>query len=152
MSWQDIVNAGYESIGGFMILLHCLALYRDKEVKGVSVFATVVFTTWGYWNLYYYPHLNQWASFAGGIVIVTANTLWIAMMFYYIRKAKREKARALEERKRIASAPRDEAPGYEAGPRPGETFGEYIGRIDKAGACDFCGAIPPAPHKGCILR
>jgi uncharacterized membrane protein YfcA len=89
MSWQDLVNAGYESIGGLMIFLHCLALYRDKEVKGVSVFATVIFTSWGYWNLYYYPHLNQWASFFGGVVIVLANTLWVGMMWYYLRAAKR---------------------------------------------------------------
>lgn len=76
-------------LGGLAIFHHCWTLYRDKQVKGVSVFATVFFTTWGYWNLYYYPHLNQWVSFAGGVMIVTANTLWIAMMAYYLRKAKR---------------------------------------------------------------
>jgi hypothetical protein len=36
------------------------------------------------WNLYYYPHLDQWWSFAGGLVIVAANVLWIGLMVYYL--------------------------------------------------------------------
>src|SRR6185436_15953847 len=24
----------------------------------------------GFWNLFYYPHLDQWLSFAGGVLIV----------------------------------------------------------------------------------
>ena len=84
MSWQDLANGAFEIVGGFMVLDHCRALYRDKELKGVSVLATSVFTTWGFWNLYYYPHMDQWASFAGGLVIVTGNTLWLWLMFYYM--------------------------------------------------------------------
>ena len=59
-------------------------------VRGVSWMATTFFTSWGYWNLYYYPHLDQWWSFAGGVLIVVANTLWIGMMIYYIRQESRE--------------------------------------------------------------
>lgn len=94
MTWQDFVNGGYEMLGGLAILHHCYVLYRDKQVKGVSFFSIVFFTTWGYWNLYYYPHLNQWVSFAGGVMIVASNTLWISMMWYYLRKQRAEEARA----------------------------------------------------------
>ena len=55
---QDFVNATFELGGGFLLLWNCLRLYRDKEVKGVSVGVTAFFTLWGYWNLYYYPHLK----------------------------------------------------------------------------------------------
>lgn len=81
------MNGLYECLAGFFVLLNCLQLYRDKAVKGVSIVATLFFTTWGYWNLYYYPHLDQWVSFFGGLSIVTVNTLWVGMMVYYLNRA-----------------------------------------------------------------
>ena len=89
MTWPDMVNGLYELCGGFFVLLHCIKLCRDKQVQGVSVVATIFFATWGGWNLYYYPHRGQWASFAGGCNIVTMNILWIGLMWYYIKREKR---------------------------------------------------------------
>jgi hypothetical protein len=86
---QDLINATFEMCSGFLLLLNCRCLYKDKEVKGISIGAMGFFTLWGYWNLYYYPHLNQWASFAGGILIVIANTLWFILALLY-RKNKNE--------------------------------------------------------------
>jgi len=78
-------------MGGFFVMLHCYRLYRDKKVKGVSSIATAYIVVWGFWNMYYYPYLQQWRSFFGGLLIVAMNTLWIFMMVYYIRKEKRNK-------------------------------------------------------------
>lgn len=86
MTWQDLINATFEFGGGLAIFDHCRTLYRDKQVRGASWIATAFMTLWGWWNLYYYPHLEQWISFFGGITIVTANTLWISLMVYYIRR------------------------------------------------------------------
>lgn len=80
----DLVNGLFETFGGAAILGHCWRLWKDKQVRGVSWLATVFFASWGYWNLFYYPHLGQWLSFCGGLLIVLANTLWIGMMIYYI--------------------------------------------------------------------
>lgn len=88
MSWQDAVNGAFESLAGFAVLLHCLRLYKDKMVKGVSILATTFFFTWGVWNMYYYPHLDQWMSFFGGLFIVTANCAWIVMLIYYSNLAR----------------------------------------------------------------
>jgi uncharacterized membrane protein len=88
MNIPDCINAVFEALAGFMVLMHCWQLYKDKAVKGVSVWATVFFNVWGFWNLFYYPHLDQWLSFFGGLSITSANTLWICMMIYYIRKSK----------------------------------------------------------------
>jgi hypothetical protein len=85
MSWQDLVNGAYEFGAGFAVLLHCVQLFKDKEVKGASALATSFFFSWGIWNLYYYPHLDQWASFYGGLSIVAANCAWLLMMLYYKR-------------------------------------------------------------------
>ena len=87
MSFPDLMNGGFELCGGLFILNHCRVLYADKVLKGVSIISTVFFAAWGLWNLYYYPHLDQWASFYGGIVISLANALWIGLMLHYRSKA-----------------------------------------------------------------
>ena len=73
----DIINALFELSAGFLILNNCRILYNDKTVRGVSIFTIFVFTIWGCFHLLYYPSLNQWLSFAGGILVVAANTLWV---------------------------------------------------------------------------
>ncbi len=86
MSWQDAVNGSFEMLAGIAVLHHCLTLYHDKMVRGASLYATTFFTSWGFWNLYYYPSLDQWASFVGGLFIVSANALWLGMMWHYRRR------------------------------------------------------------------
>lgn len=83
----DLINGLFEFVGGLLILNHCRAVLRDKAVAGVSIVSTIVFTLWGVWNLYYYPALNQWWSFCGGLLIVAANALWVALMFRYRARA-----------------------------------------------------------------
>lgn len=86
MTWQDNLNGLYGFFGGFFILLHCISLWKDKSVKGVSVKSFMFFASWGIWNLYYYPHLNQWMSFLGGCHTVLWNVVWIGFAVYYMRK------------------------------------------------------------------
>lgn len=84
----DLINGAFEAVGSVMLWRNVAQLHKDKEVKGVHWNATAFFTTWGYWNLYYYPSLEQWWSFAGGLSIVLANSVWLGQMIYYIRKQK----------------------------------------------------------------
>lgn len=86
MQLSDAVNGAFEGIGGIMNCINIWQLYKHKEVKGVHWAPTTLFTLWGYWNLFYYPHLGQWLSFFGGLGIVTSNTVWISMALYYARK------------------------------------------------------------------
>jgi hypothetical protein len=82
----DLVNGGFELLGGLAVAQSCLRLARDKQVRGVSVLHMGFFTAWGFWNLAYYPSLGQWLSFAGGVGVVATNSLYVAMLVYY-RKA-----------------------------------------------------------------
>ncbi len=82
-NWPDAVNGMLEMAGGLFILLSIKRLHKDKVVKGVSWMHVAFFSTWGYWNLFYYPHLDQWWSFWGGIGIVTTNTFWLLQMAWY---------------------------------------------------------------------
>lgn len=83
MSLPDIINGLFEASGGIFVLNHCRVLYADKKVNGISVLSTIFFLSWGLWNLYYYPHLDQWMSFFGGIMIASANFIWVSMLIYY---------------------------------------------------------------------
>ncbi len=85
MAWPDLVNGLFEALAGVAVLNNCRTLYQDKIYKGVSLLSVVFFTSWGFWNLYYYPHLQQILSFMGGLLIVGANSLWVGLMFYYRR-------------------------------------------------------------------
>ena len=89
--WQDKINGLFELLGGIFVMMHCLRLYKDKKVRGVSFTATAYFALWGFWNLHYYPRLDQWMSFTGGLLIVAMNTLWILMMVYYRRREEHDK-------------------------------------------------------------
>jgi len=79
----DLINASFEMLAGVSVLNHCRCVLRDKMVHGVSIISTVFFSLWGFWNMYYYPSLDQWWSFYGGLFIVTANCLWVLLMLKY---------------------------------------------------------------------
>lgn len=83
---MDVINGLFEFLGAPFILLSVIKLYKQKQVKGVSWVHAVFFTIWGWWNLFYYPSLGQWISFAGGIAIVVTNSLWLVQMLYYSRR------------------------------------------------------------------
>jgi uncharacterized membrane protein YfcA len=83
--WPDYVNGTFELCGGVFIALSVRQLLKDKMVRGVSWLAILFFTAWGYWNLFFYPHLDQWLSFAGGVGLALANTVYLALLVHYWR-------------------------------------------------------------------
>ncbi len=89
MSIPDLINGNFEFIAGILLWLNVRKIYRDKKIRGIHVFPTMFFALWGYWNLFYYPHLQQWISFIGGIMVVVPNTVWVILAIYYIQKEKK---------------------------------------------------------------
>jgi hypothetical protein len=65
----DMINAAFETLGAPFIALSIIKLHREKQVRGISWVHTSFFAVWGFWNLFYYPHLGQWWSFGGGLVL-----------------------------------------------------------------------------------
>ena len=86
MTWQDAINGSFELLGAPFILVSVIKLYREKIVRGVSWTTVLFFTSWGLWNLYYYPHLGQWLSFAGGLAVFFANVAWVVLLVVYHRR------------------------------------------------------------------
>lgn len=87
MNSPDLITGLFELVAGIAIWLNVKEVYEAKEVRGVNWFSMAFFTLWGYWNLWYFPHLNQWFAFAGGIAPVTGNTVWCYLAWKYNRKS-----------------------------------------------------------------
>ncbi len=83
---NDLINGLFELSGALLLSLNVRRLLKDKQLKGVSWLPTLFFTSWGIWNLHYYPSLDQWFSFLGGCAIVSVNTIWLFLLFYYRQK------------------------------------------------------------------
>jgi len=86
----DNVNGLFEMAGGLFVFMSVLKLHRDKKVRGVSMIAIVFFTVWGFWNLFYYPSLDQFWSAVGASSVALMNIVWLCQMVYYTRKERRD--------------------------------------------------------------
>ena len=83
----DVANAGFEFFGGVFMAANVLKLHADKRVRGVYWPATLFFTSWGWWNIYYYAALAQWWSWGAGLFLSAVSTFYLAQMIYYVRRA-----------------------------------------------------------------
>lgn len=83
----DLVNGSFELLGALSIANNIRQLIKDKLVKGVSLWSTCFFTSWGLWNLYYYPHLDQMYSFGGGVALCITNVIWLVLARKYWKMA-----------------------------------------------------------------
>jgi hypothetical protein len=83
MNTFDFINGSFEAVAALFTLHHCRVLLRDRAVAGVSIASMAFFTLWGVWNLWFYPHLGQTWSFAGGVLLVAANAVYVALLFRF---------------------------------------------------------------------
>jgi hypothetical protein len=85
--YQDYINGLFELVGAYFTWMNAFILYKDKAIKGVYWPTTAFFSAWGLWNLHYYPSLDQWASFVGGVILVSGNIMWVILILLYKRKS-----------------------------------------------------------------
>ena len=79
----DQINGAFEFIGGCFALLNVLRLLKDRQLCGVHWSPTLFFALWGMWNLYFYPSVNCWWSFTGGLLLVAVNATWVMLALYF---------------------------------------------------------------------
>lgn len=79
----DLINACFEFFAVFALANHCRVLYRQKQVRGVSIMSVVFFSAWGFWNLYYYPSLGQMFSFYAGVLLCLIHAIYIYLLIKY---------------------------------------------------------------------
>ncbi len=80
---EDKINAIFECMGSIFVFFSIKKLYLEKKVKGVDYKTVAFFTCWGFWNIYYYPCISQWASFLAGLFVTMANLIWVIQIIYY---------------------------------------------------------------------
>lgn len=85
----DVINAAFECGGGILMGLNIRRILKDRIVRGVAWPVIAFFAVWGGWNLFYYPHLGQWASFAAGVALVVTNTIYAGLLVHYTIKEHR---------------------------------------------------------------
>ena len=83
MDLPDLINGLFELFGAFVLLANVKMIRIDKTVRGMDWRTTAFFTSWGFWNIFYYSNLDQWASFAGGLAIAAVNLTWLGHIAYY---------------------------------------------------------------------
>ena len=132
----DVVNGLFELVGSILIWMNVSRVVKDRGYAGVFPPAVAFFAAWGLWNLYYYPALGQWWSFAGGCSIVLANSAWVALLLSYGRKKTFRKKTPSEWRATGDKSLCDHPSRYEY--EPAETVGDGS---DYRSKCLHCGAI-----------
>ncbi len=85
LDFADLVNGSFEMLGALFIAFSVLKAHQDKRIAGVSYVHAGFFSVWGFWNLFYYPHLDQWWSFWGGLAIMSTNAFWLGQLIYYTK-------------------------------------------------------------------
>ena len=83
MTVPDLINGLFEAGGGILCWLNVIQLFKDKEVKGITLSAATFFGFFSAWNMYYYPHLDQYLSLMGATFLLIGNWMWIFLAMYY---------------------------------------------------------------------
>ena len=83
MQINDLINGLFEFGGAIVSWINVFKLFKDKEIKGVYWPMWIFFSSWGIWNLFYYPSLKQYISFFAGIFLVSGNIVWVFLAFKY---------------------------------------------------------------------
>lgn len=78
-NWPDLINGGFELVGAGFTWRNFIELRRDRRLAGIYWPTTAFMAAWGVWNLIFYPALQQWASFVGGVALVTGNLAWVTL-------------------------------------------------------------------------
>jgi hypothetical protein len=85
---SDFINALWELAGASVLIHSIYTVLKDKDVKGIGWQQVAFFTTWGLWNVYFYPDNGLYCSFYAGMLLALCNLIYFILLVYYKRKAK----------------------------------------------------------------
>lgn len=88
LSDPDVINALFEGAGTLFMVLTIRRLLQDKMVRGFDWRTMTFFALWAYWNMFYYPYLDQMFSYLAGLGLAASNTVYVLLMIYYILREK----------------------------------------------------------------
>jgi hypothetical protein len=81
----DVINGLFETFGAVMITLSTHKLLRERIVRGIHWGQVAFFTSWGVFNMFYYPSIDQVWSFRGGCLVFAANMVYLINLIRFYR-------------------------------------------------------------------
>lgn len=79
----DLINGLFEGVGALFMFRSVRQILKDKQLKGFCWSTCAFFGCWSLYNLFFYPHLNQWASTTGAALMAVANSTYVFLVIYY---------------------------------------------------------------------
>ena len=83
---NDAIHGCFGIAATLFTLLNVLALYHDKEVRGISMSFMVFLLVLSAWNIHYLDTLGQDLAVAGAVGLFITNMIWFTQMVYYLIK------------------------------------------------------------------
>jgi hypothetical protein len=80
---NDLITSAFELVGLMCIIADCRAVYRDKAVRGVSVWSRGVYGSWAVWNCVLFTSLAMPCAALVAAVSVAAYGLWLGLAVRY---------------------------------------------------------------------
>lgn len=105
----DIINAMFEFAGAYFTWKNFFTLRQQQEIRGVYFPTWIFFTSWGVWNLIFYPAVGAIWSAVAGLALVAGNVAWCVIAVKIIL---REGVEAIAERDTLAARPEESAVPY----------------------------------------
>lgn len=84
----DIINGAFELFGCAAISFAIASVWRARSWHGTSIVPNFFFTAWGFWNLYFYPHVGQFWSTVGAGLTAGANVVLLWLMWKFRKRSK----------------------------------------------------------------
>lgn len=66
-----------------VLSFHIVQLYKDKQVKGVSLIPTYVFIATNIFEVVYFYRLGDIMPTIGSAMMLVSNIIWLSMALYY---------------------------------------------------------------------
>lgn len=80
---MDQINSFFISVASIFYFLNLLKLYKDKDVKGISILSIIFFSTWNFWTLYFFWDTEYSLTKNAYIAVAASNILYLSLLFYY---------------------------------------------------------------------
>lgn len=85
----DQINAIFEMMGALFMFPSLIKAYKEKHIAGISLLTPIFFSSWGLWNVFYYPLMMQPWSATAALFLFGFNFIWLFQVFYYSKKEKK---------------------------------------------------------------
>lgn len=83
MNTSDLINGFFECAGAIFIIPSIVDAIKTKKINGINWITLIFMISWGFWNMYFYPHNGLMLSFYGGVALSAANVAWLVCIIKY---------------------------------------------------------------------